>query len=124
TERPRHPNRVPARERGDRSGPVPDRIDEERELARPGETEAEGARQDASGRLEHEELAGLPWVEPAARQPDERVRPHRLVAAYRETFCAHVVSRGWARVVSTHVSCAHPDALLQGERGLGPRVRD
>ena len=35
-ERPGHPDRVRAGERGDRACPAPDRIDEERELARPG----------------------------------------------------------------------------------------
>ena len=58
--------------------PGPDRLDEERELARRRLAEAHRPREEQPGRLEHEELAGKPGLEPAPLEPEQRVRPDLL----------------------------------------------
>ena len=55
------------------SGPGPDRLDQERELAGGGEAERHRPRQEAARCLEHEELAGDPGLEPAAVDPQQCV---------------------------------------------------
>ena len=57
----------------------PDRLEEERELARWRLAEAHRARQEPAGRLEHEELPGHARVDVAALHADERVGADRLV---------------------------------------------
>ena len=53
-------------ERGERTRPGPDRVEQERELARRREAERHRPRQHAARRLEHEELAGDARIERAA----------------------------------------------------------
>ena len=61
----------------------PDGIDQKGELARRRETDAHRPRQQPAGRLEHEELARNPRLEPAARDAEERVRPYGLSGSNR-----------------------------------------
>ena len=79
SERTENRERVVSVERAQRTRPGADRIDKEPELVARHEAERHRTRQHTTGCLEHEELAGDSRVEPAALDPQQRVRPDLLV---------------------------------------------
>src|SRR5438067_11759358 len=85
-ERAEDVDRLAGIERAQRPGSGADRVDQEGELCGGREAEAHRAREQPAGRLEHEELAGPAWLEPAAPKPQERVRAHRLDSDCCEAF--------------------------------------
>ena len=89
----------PRLERAERPRARADRVDQERELAGRREAEAHRPRQQAAGRLEHEELARHARVEPAALDAQQRVRADRPRRAT-------TLRRSRARVSTSIRSCS------------------
>jgi hypothetical protein len=92
-ERAEDVDRVSGIERAERARARADRVDEESELARRGDAEAHGPREQPSGRLQHEELARDSGHELAALEAEQRVRPDPLVPDHREPLSASFPSR-------------------------------
>src|SRR5664279_4766368 len=80
SERAEDGDRIARFERAQRFRSGPDRVDEERELARRREAERERPRQQAARRLEHEELS---WTARLERGFADRVAVGTRVAAFR-----------------------------------------
>ncbi len=90
SERAEDVDRLAGREGTERAGSRADRVDEERELTRRRLAEAHRARQQAPGRLEHEELTGDAGLERSPLETDQRIRADRLVLDDREQLAPGV----------------------------------
>ncbi len=77
-------------ERAERARPRADRLHQEPELPRRRLAEAHGARQHATGHLEHEELTRHARVEAAALQAEQRVRADRVTPEDGQRLAARV----------------------------------
>jgi hypothetical protein len=75
-ERAEHRDHIASSQRTQGARAGPDGVDQEPELALRREAQAHRPREHAPGRLEHEELARRPRLEPASLDAEERVRPN------------------------------------------------
>ncbi len=79
SERPEDVDRLAGLDRCERPRSGPDRLQQEGQLAGRCLAEAHRPRQDATRRLEHEELSGDARIEPSALETKQRVGPNGLV---------------------------------------------
>ena len=118
-ERAEDVDRVAGLERGERARPGPDRVDQERELARRREAEAHRPRQQPPGRLEHEELAR----DRPARAPPRSTRSSvygPTASVLRDRYARSRLSsiRSWRRQRELR---ARVRDRVHGGRGAGDR---
>ena len=114
---------VAAREPGERGRPRADGLEQEGELSWRCEAERHRPRQQPARRLEHEELTREARLERSAPEPQKNVRaPTELPIA---TTRSRLPARSAGQVELTErQSTWRTDALLEGQRALGTRVRD